>query len=214
VKVAAASILNSDGIQRYRNTFVNFYVNDTKVGLVYVHSLNDVTLFLVSDKGTLSYDISTLKELHAEIEVVMPHTYWKQWGITAVCYQRKPARQFRRSLSEGTHTLLVAADYITRSKKHVIPDRWPSLHQNYVDQVHNVVNQAPVSFTDGVKTLLQADHHAVAIDNRFLLGHDGTLILGTEKIAESAIFHTKGLGSKCPSFTIKLFTKLTIVKEN
>jgi len=184
VKVAAASILNSDGIQRYRNTFVNFYTKGVKDGLVYVHSLNDATLVLICDKGMLTYDISTLKELNIEIEVVMPHTYWKQWGITAVCYQRKPARQFRRSLSDGTHELLCAADYIPKSKKHVIPDRYPSLHQNYVDQINNVVNQQPLSFTDGVKNLLSADHHAVAVGNKFLLGHEGTLILGTEKIAK------------------------------
>lgn len=186
MKVNVSSLLNNDGTQRFRHTFVNLYVSGECMGLSYVHTLGDGGVVFLTKNGQLTFAHTEVAKGHLEIEVVMPHTQWKQYGYTTICYRRKPARQWRRSLSEGTHETLIGTDYVrTESKEHTeLPVRYPAIHASYLLEITKVIENQPMSFTQGVECLTNPKYHSVALTNGFLLGHEGSLYLETTKVAK------------------------------
>lgn len=185
MKVKVSSILNSDGSQRFRHTFVNLYVKGENWGVANLPSIYDHQVGFMTQRGTMVWEGEAVVDLDLEIEVVMPHTQWKQLGCTTICYQRKPARQWKRSLSEGTHGVLHGVDLIPSNRKiHQLPERYPGLQSGFLPEIAQILENKPISFTEGVKCLSDPKYHSVALENGFLLGHEGSLFLEATKIAK------------------------------
>src|SRR6478735_8184765 len=133
------SMLNQDGPARYKDTFLNI-TGDKETKLIYCDR--------ISDSGLGGYDkdgasvVYTTKD-KVVIDIIMPHSEWKQFGRHTVLILRQPARQWKRSLSRGTHSLVPDGNVTKMDKadKASFQDAlWPSLRAHDVGALTEILN--------------------------------------------------------------------------
>lgn len=180
------SIANQDGSARFKNTFVNLFVNNTAKGLTYISSVSEERVECVTSEGGLRLPI-TEKQL-VEVEVVMPHASWKQMGRNAALFLRKPARQWRRSLSDSTHSITYDFEftgYGTAADEAAIhAARWPQISHSHLKDLSSMLSVSPcVDFTQALEQL-KDNMFSVVLSDNMMLNKNGHLFNGKLNIAK------------------------------
>lgn len=181
MSISLQSVLNQDGIQRFKDTMVHV-IHQGKKSLMFCDQ--------VGDSGAAFYDANCERQVfhvkdNVEIEVVMPHAEWKQYGRNTVLIQRQPARQWKRSLSRTTHVIIPDWQVAKLDKNDATAAqdvRFPEVRPKSVGDVFQMLSNKSVSFEEGLKCLDKCA--TVALAGNFMLSKAGGLYLGTTAIAQ------------------------------
>lgn len=175
------AILNTDGNQRYKDTYLRVKTKGVSRLLYCQQVADDGAVFFDEQQNSIVYHRGS----DVDVSIVMPHACWKQFGRNTVLIQRVPARQWKRSLSRGTHSITpdVNIDRIdSKELDKAMELQWPSIRPQYLRVVEDLLNSENFSFTEGVKLLQK--HASVALKGNYMLNKIGNFYVSNINIAK------------------------------
>jgi len=189
MKFSLSSVLNNDGAQRFKGCFVLLHTPDKPPQFVYMHHVSSEGVILIDNKGGRK-EVAYNNELLAvtEIETVMPHAAWRKFGKYSLLIKRTPARQWRRSLCNSTHTL--AQDHAVMGYKPADLDGlrqagYPQLHHTNVAGIEALLIPQKTSITQAMQEISEGSF-SVALSDVFCLHN--TLKLYLRELAVAKFF--------------------------
>ena len=172
MRILIDEIMNNDGSQRFLHTYVYLWEEGKPKKLCFI---NDIGLTYVSFS---SYKIIE-KDSFAYIETIMPHIQWVQLEDNrAALLERTPSKQWKRSLSNGTHSFYFPAEGKNCPSYNV------GLSHFGTNNIDALLNHKVIDFKEALENVVNYKNRDFAFSTHFMIDKRCYIYLGKSKIAK------------------------------